>query len=219
MLLKKKIIAIHSNNFFLKEIISLIGDEGFEVVRIKNLSDLPDSFSKKIVFVGIDSQKQFKSFNMLRKRNSRSTNIFIILEKNSFEKLLDEDLNIIKPPIVFSDILKLIKRFSIIEKKVENNFNFGNFHFNSTTLELFDNVSNINVRLTELESRFLKYLGHSKKGFSKSELLRKVWGHNEVLNTHTLESLIYRIRKKIEEDPNDPKLLYLENKRYYLKIS
>ena len=79
--------------------------------------------------MGIDSQKQFKSFNMLRKRNSRSANIFIILEKNSFEKLLDEDLNIIKPPIVFSDILKLIKRFSIIEKKVENNFNFGNFSF------------------------------------------------------------------------------------------
>ena len=40
MLLNKKLIAIHSNNFFLKEIISLIIDEGFEVVRVKNLSDL-----------------------------------------------------------------------------------------------------------------------------------------------------------------------------------
>ena len=57
-------------------------------------------------------------------------------------------------------------------------------------------------------------------GSTKQELLSKVWGHNKVLDTHTLESLIYRLRKKIEINPNQPKILILKEKKYFLiKIS
>ena len=37
-------------------------------------------------------------------------------------------------------------------------------------------------------------------GATKSEILKEVWNHNNKLNTHTLESLIYRLRKKIEKN-------------------
>jgi len=72
------------------------------------------------------------------------------------------------------------------------------------------------IRLTELESRLLKFLSANIKGSTKQELLSKVWGHNTILDTHTLESLIYRLRKKIEKNPNQPKLLILKEKKYFL---
>ena len=62
----------------------------------------------------------------------------------------------------------------------------------------------------------LKFLSENIKGSTKQELLSKVWGHNKLLDTHTLESLIYRLRKKIEINPNEPKLLILKEKRYFL---
>ena len=70
-------------------------------------------------------------------------------------------------------------------------------------------------RLTELEGRFLKFLSENAKGSTKQELLSKVWGHNKLLDTHTLETSIYRLRKKIEVNPNEPKLLVLIEKKYF----
>ena len=43
-------------------------------------------------------------------------------------------------------------------------------------------------------------------GSTKQELLSKVWGHNKVLDTHTLESLIYRLRKKLKLTPMNQNL-------------
>ena len=58
-----------------------------------------------------------------------------------------------------------------------------------------------------------------KNGATKSDLLVNVWKYKTDLNTHTLESLIYRLRKKIEKDPNNPQILVQIDKKYFLKIS
>jgi len=57
-----------------------------------------------------------------------------------------------------------------------------------------------------------------KNGASKSEILLSVWQHNRDLETHTLESLIYRLRKKIEKNPNKPKILINDENKYLVKI-
>ena len=54
------------------------------------------------------------------------------------------------------------------------------------------------------------------KGFYQTRIIIKSLGHNKLLDTHTLESLIYRLRKKIEVNPNEPKLLVLTEKKYFL---
>ena len=51
----------------------------------------------------------------------------------------------------------------------------------------------------------------------KQNELENVWKHKTELNTHTLESLIYRLRRKIEDDPNNPKILTQIEKKYFLK--
>lgn len=56
------------------------------------------------------------------------------------------------------------------------------------------------ITLTDKEVALLKYLyDHQKESVSKDELLSAVWGYKEGIDTHTLETHIYRLRQKVEE--------------------
>lgn len=63
------------------------------------------------------------------------------------------------------------------------------------------------VRLTDKEVQLLRLLSESAAPVGRAELLDQVWGYREDLETHTLETHIYRLRQKLERDPADPKIL------------
>ncbi|HHG91000.1 MAG TPA: response regulator transcription factor [Devosia sp.] len=73
------------------------------------------------------------------------------------------------------------------------------------------------VRLTDKETSILKYLyRQGAKTISRDVLLREVWGYNNRVTTHTLETHIYRLRQKIERDPSNARLLVTEEGGYRL---
>lgn len=64
------------------------------------------------------------------------------------------------------------------------------------------------TELTILENRILTYfLKNSDKVVSRDDLMMVVWGYNSDVNTRTLDMHIVRLRKKIEENPERPKIL------------
>lgn len=58
------------------------------------------------------------------------------------------------------------------------------------------------IVLTEKETAILQFLLTRPQGASRDTLLREVWGYREGLTTHTLETHIYRLRKKLNHDAN-----------------
>lgn len=73
------------------------------------------------------------------------------------------------------------------------------------------------VRLTDKETSILKYLyRQGPKTISRDVLLKEVWGYNNRVTTHTLETHIYRLRQKIERDPSHARLLVTEEGGYRL---
>lgn len=73
------------------------------------------------------------------------------------------------------------------------------------------------VRLTDKETSILKYLyRQGPKTISRDILLKEVWGYNNRVTTHTLETHIYRLRQKIERDPSNARLLVTEEGGYRL---
>jgi DNA-binding response OmpR family regulator len=73
------------------------------------------------------------------------------------------------------------------------------------------------VRLTEKETSILKYLYRAgEKVVTREILLQEVWGYNAGVTTHTLETHIYRLRRKIEKDPANAELLITETGGYKL---
>jgi DNA-binding response OmpR family regulator len=81
--------------------------------------------------------------------------------------------------------------------------------------KLLVNSLNLEIRLTEKETDILLFLYYSvNKVVSKKYLLHKVWGYSNGVNTHTLETHLYYLRKKLDND----KLITTEKGGYLLSL-
>lgn len=71
------------------------------------------------------------------------------------------------------------------------------------------------IPLTEKEVEILKYLhAHRGKMIGKDVLLEQIWRYAKDVETHTLETHIYRLRQKIERDPANPEILRTQENGY-----
>jgi len=95
-------------------------------------------------------------------------------------------------------------------------FTIGPYTFKPASKVLLDQDGR-KIRLTEKETSILKYLYRSGESvITRDVLLHEVWGYNAGVTTHTLETHIYRLRQKIEQDPSNAELLVTESGGYKL---
>ena len=95
-------------------------------------------------------------------------------------------------------------------------FRIGPYDFRPAGKVLID-AKGKKLRLTDKETNILKYLYRAgAKAVSREELLTEVWGYNAEVTTHTLETHVYRLRQKIEPDPDNVTLLLTEVGGYRL---
>lgn len=73
------------------------------------------------------------------------------------------------------------------------------------------------IRLTEKETALLEYLAQSENPVSRDELLASVWGYDARIDTHTLETHIYQLRRKLGGDKAERELIIHEDGLYRLK--
>ncbi|MBV8534980.1 MAG: response regulator transcription factor [Alphaproteobacteria bacterium] len=99
-------------------------------------------------------------------------------------------------------------------------FTIGPFSFHPTAKVLVENGSRKKVRLTEKEVAILRFLYRAgDQPVSRETLLGEVWGYNAGVNTHTLETHVYRLRQKIERDPARAEILITAPGGYRLNLS
>ena len=94
---------------------------------------------------------------------------------------------------------------------------FGSFSLDLAHLALTDSRRSTVVTLTEKERDILLRL-HREKGrvLERKVLLEDIWGYASAIETHTLETHIYRLRQKIEQEPANAELLVTEGGGYKL---
>lgn len=98
-------------------------------------------------------------------------------------------------------------------------FTIGPFTFHPTAKMLVESGSRKKVRLTEKEVAILRFLYRAgDKPVSRETLLGEVWGYNAGVNTHTLETHVYRLRQKIERDPARAEILVTAPGGYRLNL-
>jgi DNA-binding response OmpR family regulator len=94
----------------------------------------------------------------------------------------------------------------------------GPYQFRPAQRLLIDTRANRRIRLTEKESAVLKFLHRSGAApVARRVLLREVWGYCPTASTHTVETHIYRLRRKIEPDATQILLLVNEDGGYRLE--
>jgi DNA-binding response OmpR family regulator len=92
----------------------------------------------------------------------------------------------------------------------------GPYAFQPSARLLRDPGGRRQVRLTDKEAAILKFLYRAGTAIGRETLLGEVWGYNSDVTTHTLETHVYRLRRKIERDPAKAEILVTEPGGYRL---
>ncbi len=114
----------------------------------------------------------------------------------------------------------LMDRVAFLRKNTyeDDRISFGN----GAVLEVYSGHfrhGNVQTSLTEKEVAVLVYLNqHKDRCITRDELLQVVWQYAEGVETHTLETHIYRLRQKIEDDPSCPSTLITDGNGYRLGV-
>ena len=115
-------------------------------------------------------------------------------------------------------LTKLIEKFNIQFLKVnfieKSEFNIGKYKINLNSREL---ISQKNVlKLTEKETNIIIYLSKSNNAIGVDQLQSEVWQYQSNLETHTVETHIYRLRKKIFKTFNDDNFIISKKNGYQI---
>ncbi len=96
-------------------------------------------------------------------------------------------------------------------------FTIGPYAFKPSAKLLVEANTDKKIRLTDKETAILKFLYRAgNRVISRGVLLDEVWGYNANVTTHTLETHVYRLRQKIEANPQQAQILITEPGGYRL---
>ena len=187
----------------------------FKIANYTKLNDFEKFLNKNKFLKNILIISKFENKNFFVKKKIKLNNIFFLNNKNINIKDI-ENCNIIKYPL---NIYSLIEKINIYLIKNEYNFQSDikvknySINLNSKTISKEDNK----LKLTEREIEIIIFLKDSIKPQTINDLQNKVWGYSTELETHTVETHIYRLRKKINDNFKDNNFLVSTNKGYFIE--
>lgn len=179
-----------------------------------------------IKIIGIDNTHKktmlalFKNHLLSKQFKISEDNYDVILSiDNKHLTLTSKDnVNSIKLNIPFSinDLLNIINNL-VAEDNQKNILKIQNISIDIKNSTVTKNKRN--VTLTEKEIRIITCLFEAKgTALTREELLKNIWGYSENIDTHTLESHIYKLRQKIEDDAKNPQIIITNNGAYKLIV-
>ena len=117
------------------------------------------------------------------------------------------------------NVFKLIEKINIEFLKLQFNSQ-SEVKVNNYTIDLNSRemlTKNTKLKLTEKEINTITYLSKSEKPVSIDELQEKVWSYQSDIETHTVETHIYRLRKKIFSTFDDNEFIISKKNGYQIK--
>ena len=198
------------------------------------LEEIKDNLSFKVVnFSSTDNFLKFLNENKLDKKNffiiTSINNKDFFLKKNFFNVkniffmspknrkiYIENNYNIFKYPV---DIYNLIEKINIQLIKYKYNFqskikvkNYS-LDLNSRIISKGDNI----LKLTEREMDIIIFLNESNLPQKINALQNQVWGYSSELETHTVETHVYRLRKKIYDSFKDQYFIISTDTGYFIE--
>lgn len=121
-------------------------------------------------------------------------------------------------PVRLAELVTRMKALlAAFEASPDSGIRLGQHVFHPAT-RLMLTPGGTRIRLTEKEAAILLYLHRAAgRAVSRGELLGEVWGYSAAVATHTLETHIYRLRRKIDQAPDLARLLVTEEGGYRLE--
>ena len=166
------------------------------------LEELDFNLNFKIIECNIDKIDEsyfsnFDNFIIISDKKNNLDNCKILNLPEKIDKILEQ-----------INILFLSSKFSS-----QSNIKIKNYHLNLNSRK----ITNIDreLNLTEKETEIILFIMNNKF-VSLKDLQKKVWNHISELETHTVETHIYRLRKKFSETFNDNDFIKHDKRGYFL---
>jgi|TARA_Y100000031_G_scaffold115960_1_gene128426 hypothetical protein len=174
------------------------------------------------LFSILEEIKDNLNFNLLNVSNKEFSdlklnqlNSFLIITKNKVPNL-ENQIVINNYPLRISKIIETININFLKNRFIQQSeIDLGFYKLNLNSRKMFDDKNELN--LTEKEADIIIFLKKSEKSVSIDELQTKVWGHSSKLDTHTVETHIYRLRKKISNKFNNDDFIKSTKLGYSIK--
>ena len=188
----QKIVYIQNIEILYNILIEIKNELNFEIIKINNAKKFNRVFEKKN-FIIISSKKKGLYPN---KFGNRSLNLmdYPISIQNIIEKI---NIQFLKANYEIQSILKVGKYI---------------LDFNTKCISLNEKK----LKLTEKEVSLIRFLFFSKKPIKTNVLKKNIWKYNDKMDTHTVETHIYRLRKKIKNHFGDSQFLKSNKEGYFI---
>jgi len=194
-MIKQCIFIINYNPLY--EILNEIKDNlSFNVENYVSESDFMEnsSFDLKNSLIISKSKKQLLSDKKLDDKNFLDLSLFPI-PLNKLVELIN---------------IQLIK----LKFKYQSKINIKGYELNLNSK--FVSKGDLNLKLTEKEIEIILYLNETKTKNDVADLQKNIWGYSEDMETHTVETHIYRLRKKISNKFNDENFIVSRQNAYFI---
>jgi DNA-binding response OmpR family regulator len=173
-----------------------------------------------ILDVGLPDMDGREAVKILRRDGFKSPILLLTGHDSDSDEILGLESganDYVTKPFRFSVLLARIRaQLRQHDQSEDVVFTIGPYSFQPAA-KILESADGGKVRLTDKETSILKYLyRQGPKTITRDVLLKEVWGYNNRVTTHTLETHIYRLRQKIERDPSNARLLVTEEGGYRL---
>jgi DNA-binding response OmpR family regulator len=200
-----------------EEFVPVIATSGAEALELTK----KNYFDVIILDVGLPDMDGREVCRLMRRGGVKSPIIMLTGADTDADTILGLDAGandyITKPFRLGVLLARLRAHIRQHERSDDAVFTIGPYSFQPGAKLLLEAETNRKVRLTDKEAAILKYLYRTGgKVIGRDVLLDEVWGYNAGVTTHTLETHVYRLRQKIEEDPSNARILLTEPGGYRL---
>ena len=178
------------------------------------LDEIKGNLSFKIIKV--ENEEHFKRNSDLDKINC------LIISKTNHKLLLNNDitnknfLEFNNFPLSLKKLLELINiKLIKLKFKYQSKIIIKGYELNLNSK--FFSKANLNLKLTEKEIEIILYLNNTKIKHDVADLQKNIWSYSSNMETHTVETHIYRLRKKISDLFKDENFILSHKNGYFIE--
>ena len=171
------------------------------------------------IFKELEEDLNFRVIEILDEKSliniTKTLDNYLVIAKKEISNIKNQYFFSQLPIKIFWIIEKLNIQFLKLQFNEQSQVIISNYTIDINSREMFSN--NVSLKLTEKEVNTIIYLSKVNKPITINELQTKVWDYNSDLETHTVETHIYRLRKKISKNFSDDNFIVSRNNGYQIK--
>jgi len=187
------------------------------IVNYNSLYEILDEIKENLSFkiTKFENEDDFRKNKNFDEKNiliiSNSKNKLIVNQNISEKNLLIFDIL----PLPINKIIELIN-LKLIKLKFNNQskINIKNYELNLNSK--FFSKEGLSIKLTEKEIEIILYLYQNKTKHNVMDLQKNIWHYSSDMETHTVETHVYRLRKKISDRFKDENFILSEKNGYFI---